>query len=464
MNKVAWGRRLAGFLAAGFCCGFLLTAPPPACAAGGEVGIVINGRTVPAGDQPPVVAGQRVYVPLRVVGENLGCNVQWLSTTKQVVIRTPGASLGSAPDRPGRPQDIQIVIDGKVLEIPSGYGQPMVTKAQRVVVPLRAVGEALGCTVQWVKEGRKVEIRSVATEPSRGDGRDEDGEPPQPPPGGDAFPPGSGEEQSQPSSELLAKLASYRTNLRLLDNTLINSADLAGKRESDFSAQQLAQFKTYLSQLEKYPPQVTLPDGKTLATADVAIRGRAIATADQLRAWIAKETPRIRAKMEQQYGRPFLPIPDLADLYLKIGAEYGIRGDIAFAQAAKETFYWQFTGSVQSFQNNYCGLWATGSPLTGRESLNGADPSLVRLEPGLHGATFATPEAGVEAHIQHLYAYATKDPLPPGKKLLSPRFNLVQRGCAPTWQALNGRWAVPGTTYGQSIIHDYWLPALAADK
>ncbi|HBQ87032.1 MAG TPA: copper amine oxidase, partial [Syntrophomonas sp.] len=146
--------------------------------------------------------------------------------------------------------------------------------------------------------------------------------------------------------------------------------------------------------------------------------------------------------------------------YIRIGEEYGIRGDIAFFQAVKETNYFQFTGQVTPEQNNYCGLWATGSPLTGQESYNGADPQYVMFEPGLHGASFVSPAAGVEAHIQHLYAYATKSPLPAGKVIIDPRFSLVSRGIAPNWQQLNARWAVPGTTYGQSILFDYWSCAL----
>jgi hypothetical protein len=158
-------------------------------------------------------------------------------------------------------------------------------------------------------------------------------------------------------------------------------------------------------------------------------------------------------------GREFVPFPDLARLYIQIGEEYGIRGDIAFFQAVKETDFFQFTGQVSPFQNNYCGLWATGSPLTGQESYNGADPQYVRFEAGLHGASFITPAAGVEAQIQHLYAYATKDSLPDGKVIIDPRFALVSKGTAPTWQQLNARWAVPGPTYGQSIICDYWYEA-----
>ncbi len=410
-----------------------------------EIRIVIDNRPVSigAGDQPPVIIGSRTYVPLRVIGEGLGTRVEWLPATRQVVITTFSSRSGAAPSRPAGPQnDVQIVIDGKVLTIPPDYGQPLVTRLGRTVVPLRAVGEALGCEVNWLKDSRIVDIKSRPTfpEPSRGSD-------PTPPPAA--------------GGTLFQELAAYRTNLKLLDGSVISSEELLKKSEADFSAQQIAQFRTYLSQLGKYPPTVKLPDGTVMATADLTIQGPAIATARQLKAWLAAETPRIRAKMEQQYGREFIPIPDLAELYLRIGAEYGIRGDLAFCQAAKETHYWQFTGSVQPFQNNYCGLWATGTACTGQEPLNGADPGLVRFEPGVHGAVFASPEAGVEAHIQHLYAYACRDPLPPGKTLVDPRFSLVARGSAPTWQKLNARWAVPGTTYGQSIIHDYWLKALA---
>ncbi|QGP92737.1 Mannosyl-glycoprotein endo-beta-N-acetylglucosaminidase [Neomoorella glycerini] len=261
--------------------------------------------------------------------------------------------------------------------------------------------------------------------------------------------------------KLLEDLAGYRTNLRLLDGRVVNSAELPGMGEAAFSSEQWQKFQEFKEQLARYETQIRLPDGTLLPTADLTIKGKAILTADQLKAWMARETPRIAEKMKQEYGREMLPVPDVAELYLKIGTEYGIRGDVAFAQAVKETNYFQFTGSVKPFQNNYCGLWATSQPLTGQESLNAADPAGVRLVPGFYGAFFASPEIGVEAHIQHLYAYATTDPLPRGKKLYDPRFNLVQRGSARTWVELNARWAVPGTTYGQSIIQDYWLKAVS---
>ncbi|MEH7331214.1 N-acetylmuramoyl-L-alanine amidase [Neobacillus drentensis] len=126
---------------------------------------------------------------------------------------------------------------------------------------------------------------------------------------------------------------------------------------------------------------------------------------------------------------------EIGKYYLTFGEYYGIRGDIAFAQALHETDYFRFTGVVQPDQNNFAGIGATG--------------------PDNPGATFNTQEEGVLAHLQHLFAYASTEPLPNQYPLVDPRFNLVTRGSAPTWTALNGKWAVPGTTYGQSILDLY---------
>jgi hypothetical protein len=81
---------------------------------------------------------------------------------------------------------------------------------------------------------------------------------------------------------------------------------------------------------------------------------------------------------------------------------------------------------------------------------------------GSHGAYFATPAVGVEAQIQHLYAYACKEPLPAGKVIIDPRYTLVTKGIATYWSDLDGRWAVPGVGYGKSIIEDYYLQSGAS--
>ena len=163
------------------------------------------------------------------------------------------------------------------------------------------------------------------------------------------------------------------------------------------------------------PPKPTQPPG-----IDYSILGPSIVQAQQLDAFVKTVNP---------------TVPSVGDFYIFYGNLYGIRGDIAFAQAILETDYFRFTGQVKPSQYNYAGIGTTG--------------------PGNDGASFATPEEGVLAHIQHLYAYASTKPLPEGAQLVDPRFSLVKRGTAKNWTDLNGKWAVPGTTYGQSILSVY---------
>lgn len=205
------------------------------------------------------------------------------------------------------------------------------------------------------------------------------------------------------------------------------------------------------------PERIQAIDNGNRVDPNTTILGVSQASAAQMKALLLAKNPAAS--------------PEIADLYLEIGSQYGLRGDIAFCQAAKETGWWLFQGSVQAFQNNYCGLGATGVAATGTEDLKGADPARVYYQAGIHGAVFATPADGVEAHIQHLYAYACKGPLPAGKILVDPRFTRPARGCAVSWADLGGKWAVPGydrsyasyeeafvagKTYGQSILNDYY--------
>ncbi len=143
----------------------------------------------------------------------------------------------------------------------------------------------------------------------------------------------------------------------------------------------------------------------------------------------------------EQYVRNVNPeAPYVAALYLKYGEIEGVKGDMAFAQAIHETGYFKFQGNININQNNFGGLGATGT--------------------GTSGASFDTAEKGVLAHIQHLKAYATTAPL--NTDLEDPRFHLVQRGIAPNWEDLDGRWAVPGFGYGKTIV-ELWQEILQID-
>jgi hypothetical protein len=150
-------------------------------------------------------------------------------------------------------------------------------------------------------------------------------------------------------------------------------------------------------------------------TAKTPIMGKSECTAEQLNAYVKKNNPNA---------------PEYGAIFIEEGDAEGVRGDAAFCQSCLETGFFKFGGDVSASQNNFCGLGATGG--------------------GTKGASFATAREGVRAQIQHLKAYASKDSLV--NACIDPRFKLVTRGIAPNWEDLNGRWAVPGTDYGQKIL------------
>lgn len=113
----------------------------------------------------------------------------------------------------------------------------------------------------------------------------------------------------------------------------------------------------------------------------------------------------------------------VADSYLTISKIYGVRGDVAFFQAMLETGYLNYGGEVDPSWHNYCGL---------------------KNEDGSGYAMYGSIQDGVEAHIQHLYCYASNDPIPEGREQLDPRFFTFLRGSVTCFEDLGGRWAVPG--------------------
>jgi hypothetical protein len=124
-----------------------------------------------------------------------------------------------------------------------------------------------------------------------------------------------------------------------------------------------------------------------------------------------------------------LQFPDIAKLYREEGIIEGINYDIAFCQMCLETNFLSFGGSLKPAQNNFGGLGGIGT--------------------GASGASFPSARIGVRAHIQHLKAYATKEPLV--QEVVAPRFRFLTRGIAPTVEHLSGRWSAD-LQYGKKIM------------
>jgi N-acetylmuramoyl-L-alanine amidase len=119
----------------------------------------------------------------------------------------------------------------------------------------------------------------------------------------------------------------------------------------------------------------------------------------------------------------------LPDLYREESAIEGINHDIAFCQMCLETGFLRFGGAVQPQQNNFASLGVG--------------------EAGMAGDAFTTPQIGVRAHIQHLKAYASNEPLI--QPLVDRNFHSVTRGTAPLVGQLSGRWKID-PLYAEKIM------------
>lgn len=144
-------------------------------------------------------------------------------------------------------------------------------------------------------------------------------------------------------------------------------------------------------------------------TEETPIMGSRVATAEQLNEYLLSANPQATNYLH------------LAEIFLEEGEKEGVRGDGAFCQSLIETGYFKFGGDVQPEQHNYAGLGATG---------------------GVPGLSFPDDHTGIRAQIQHLKAYATAEPL--AQACVDPRYRYVSKGCAPTFEQLSGKWAVPG--------------------
>lgn len=150
------------------------------------------------------------------------------------------------------------------------------------------------------------------------------------------------------------------------------------------------------------------------------------ATVEQMKNYIKAKNPAVAQS-----------VLDMLPLYLSEGEAEGVRGDIAFAQSCLETGNFTFAQSAVALeQNNFCGMGVT--------------------ENGMIGNSFASPQLGIRAQIQHLKAYASTDALV--NVNIDPRFKYVMRGSAKyvEWLGIqenpNGKGWAAGAGYGVKIL------------
>lgn len=163
-----------------------------------------------------------------------------------------------------------------------------------------------------------------------------------------------------------------------------------------------------------------------------AIMGESQISAANMASWYQSKNRTYPASVYTQYGAP--DIKTFCEIVVQEATAEGVRPEVVFAQAMKETGWLQFGGQVKAQQCNFCGLGALDGATSGSAdfSIYGSDG--VRM--------------GIRAQVQHLKAYASTDPLV--NECVDPRFKYVKRGVAPKVHDLTGKWA-SDSSYGTAL-------------
>lgn len=123
-------------------------------------------------------------------------------------------------------------------------------------------------------------------------------------------------------------------------------------------------------------------------------------------------------------------------IYLEECQAEGVKAEVAFCQAMKETGFLRFGGNVSITQFNFAGLGSTGA--------------------GVAGETYPDIRTGIRAQIQHLKAYGCGDPL--NQACVDTRFKYVSRNTAPyvEWLGIQenpyGKGWATAKNYGYDIV------------
>ena len=103
-------------------------------------------------------------------------------------------------------------------------------------------------------------------------------------------------------------------------------------------------------------PLTPFPVPKTVSNYDDSIIGTPLASQEQCVRYLLRYNPTPDISVTPQ---------QLVSYYYQEGEREGIRPDVAFAQALKETGFFRYGGTVTADQNNYCGLGTTSTTVKG---------------------------------------------------------------------------------------------------
>lgn len=134
------------------------------------VSVYVNGEKLVT-DQAPIIIGGRTMVPLRAIFESLGSEIYWNGETRtciatdpvgdKAVILSVGEKLAMVSDLSSFLQhsnDSEADFERFFVSNLVTLDVPATIVNNRILVPLRFVGESLGCEVGWNGTTRRVDV------------------------------------------------------------------------------------------------------------------------------------------------------------------------------------------------------------------------------------------------------------------------------------------------------------------
>lgn len=322
------------------------------------------------------------------------------------------------------PPTIKVMLNGT----PVAFDVSPVNIDGRVMVPVRAIAEALGATVEWLPETRTVLIYRFSPTDVL------------------ALRIGSTNywtlaAETPGSTDRAPAIVNGRTlvPVRLVSTFLGASVHWQGNTSTvHLSAEvfsgprvRLQAHEAFASRFRGSQPQVAdTPHGKT------PILGLPEVSADSAARW---------AKSRGATAE----FVSLAHIYWARAVEGGARPDVAYAQAAKETGFGRFGGVIDASFRNLCGLKASTS-----------GDGTCETASAYH--RFASWEEGIDAHLHHLDLYAGRVGTPYADTP-DPRHFPYLKGTVLYVEDLGGKWAM-NPNYGIEIVKNLLEPMKQFEK
>lgn len=138
----------------------------PSVAMASSTSVYVNGNILEV-DQPPLIEQGRTFVPLRAIGEALGCQVEWDNDTRSASFIQGDVKAVITIGEP------YIMIGDGVYDEQFPIDAPAIIRGGRTLVPLRAMSECFGYEVDWNGDENAVYIKTGEMDQESVDSADE---------------------------------------------------------------------------------------------------------------------------------------------------------------------------------------------------------------------------------------------------------------------------------------------------